>query len=208
MTDMRPFEMQSFEEELRAQEQVAKAKEILEGAMRERDRIREEARKEGLEKGRAEALAEARKAERERLTPEVAAIRDLLKKAAEGLQAKRGELIAAAERDLVKLAFAIAGKVVKGEIHASAEVAARNVRQAIELTANRQVIRILVHPEDLKTVETHLPDLRREFTDVLDLALEASETVGRGGCLVSTREGQVDATIAAQLEEIERGLLG
>lgn len=205
---MRPYELQSFEEELRAQEQVAKAKEILAAAVKESDRIREEARKEGLEKGRAEALAEARKLERERLTPEVAAVRDLLKKAVEALQAKRAELIAAAERDLVKLAIAIAEKIVKHEVRAPGAAAVENVRHAVELTANRQVVRILVHPEDFKTVESHLPGLKREFTDILDIAVEGSETVGRGGCIVSTREGLVDATIAAQLEELERGLLG
>jgi flagellar assembly protein FliH len=205
---MRPFELQSFEEELRAQEQVAKAKEILRAAVQERDRIREEARREGLDQGRAEALAEARKLERERLTPEVAALRDLLAKAVEGIEAARAELVAAAERDLVRLALAIAEKVVHHEVRAPGASAVENVRHALELTANRQVIRILVHPEDLKTLESHLPGLRQEFTDILDIAAEATESVGRGGCVVTTREGQVDGRIAAQLEEIERGLLG
>jgi flagellar assembly protein FliH len=208
MTDMQPFPLQSFEEELRAQEQVAKAKEILEEAMKKRDGIAEEARREGLEKGRAEALVQAQKTERERLAPEAAAARDLLRKAAEALQAKRAELVAAAERDLVRLALRIAEKIVKREITASGAIAAENVRRAIELTANRQVVRILVHPDDMAALEGFLPDLRRDFTDILDLAIEGAATVGRGGCVVTTREGHVDATIAAQLEEIERGLLG
>ena len=207
MTDIRPFQLQSFEDEVRAQEQVIQAKAILEAAMKERDRIREEARREGFEKGRAEALAAAQKSERDRLVPEAAAGRDLLKKAAEALQAKRAELVAAAERDLVRLALAIAGKIVKREVRGEG-VAAENVRRAIELTASRQVVRVLVHPADLASIEAFLPDLRREFTDILDVALEGSDTVDRGGCVVSTREGSVDATIAAQLEEIERGLLG
>ncbi len=207
MTDIRPFQLQSFEDEVHAQEQVIQAKQILEAAMKERERIREEARREGLEKGRAEALAAAQKSERERLAPEAAAARDLLKKAAEALQGKRAELVAAAERDLVRLALAIARKIVKREVRGE-DVAAENVRRAIELTASRQVVRILVHPADLSSIEAFLPDLRREFTDILDVALEGSDTVDRGGCVVSTREGSVDATIAAQLEEIERGLLG
>jgi flagellar assembly protein FliH len=205
---MRPFELQSFEEELRAQEQVAKAKELLQAAIKECDRIREEARREGLEKGRAEALAEARKLERERLTPEVAALRDHLKKVVESIEAKRAELVAAAERDLVRLSLAIAEKIVKHEVRAPGAAAIENVRHAVELTANRQVVRILVHPEDLKAIDSHLPSLRQEFTDVLDISADASEAVGRGGCVVSTREGLVDGTVAVQLEEIERGLLG
>jgi flagellar assembly protein FliH len=208
MTDMRPFALQSFEEELRAQEQLAKAKEILDQAMKERVRIHEEARREGLERGRAEMLAEAQKSERERLAPEAAASRELLWKAAEALQAKRAELVAAAERDLVRLALRIAEKIVKKEVTASGAIAAGNVRHAIELTANRQAICILVHPDDLAALEAFLPGLRRDFTDILEVAIEGSDRVGRGGCIVSTREGHVDATITVQLEEIERGLLG
>jgi flagellar biosynthesis/type III secretory pathway protein FliH len=94
MTDMRPFPLQSFEEEVRVQAEIAGAKEVLKATMAERDRIREEARREGLEKGKAEALAIARKAERERGAAELAAVRDLLEKAAEALQAKRAELVA------------------------------------------------------------------------------------------------------------------
>lgn len=208
MTDMRPFPLQSFEDEVRAQAEIAKAKEILQAAMAERDRLREEARREGLEKGRAEALEIARKAERERGAAEVSAVRDLLRKAAEAIQAKRAEIAAAAERDLVRLALAIAERIVKREVKVAEGVAAANVRRAIELTASRQVVKILVHPADLSRVEAFLPDLRREFSDILDVAIEGSDTVGPGGCVVTTREGSVDATIAAQLEEIERGLLG
>ena len=208
MGDSRPFELQSFEEELRAQEQVAKAKEILDAAMKESDRIREEARREGLEEGRAEALAQARKSERERLAPELAAARELLEQAAGAVRAERAGLAAAAERDLVRLAVRIAEKIVKREVRDPGAIAAGNLRRAIELTAGRRAVRILVHPDDLAALEAFLPDLRRDFSDILDVAIAGSDTVGRGGCLVSTHEGHVDATIAAQLEEIERGLLG
>ena len=208
MGDSRPFELQSFEEELRAQEQVAKAKEILDAAMKERDRIREEARREGLEEGRAEALAQARKSERERLAPELAAARELLEQAAGAVRAERAGLAAAAERDLVRLAVRIAEKIVKREVRDPGAIAAGNLRRAIELTAGRRAVRILVHPDDLAALEAFLPDLHRGFDDLLEVSLEGSVTVGRGGCVVSTREGRVDATIAVQLEEIERGLLG
>jgi len=204
MSDVRPFALPSFEDDVRAQEEIARANEMVRAAMAERDRIREEARREGLEQARVEAAA----IERERGAAEVAAASDLLKRSAEALEAKRAELVAAAERDLVKLALAIAEKIVKREVKISEGIAVANVRRAIELSASRQEVKILVHPEDLSAVEAFLPGLRREFADVLGVAVEDSDAVGRGGCVVSTREGSVDATIAAQLKEIERGLLG
>jgi flagellar assembly protein FliH len=208
MSELRPFKLDSFEEEVRAQQKLVQARDILQAALAERDRIREEARREGLEKGKEEARELVQRSERERVNAETAGLRELLRRAAQALDEKRSELIARAERDLVKLALAIAEKIVKREVARSPEIAPQNVRRAIELTAKRQEVRLLVHPSDLATVEAYLPDLRREFSDILAVALEGAESVARGGCVVSTREGSVDATLETQLREIERGLLG
>jgi flagellar assembly protein FliH len=174
----------------------------------ERDRIREQARVEGLEAGRAEGREAALRAERERLAQETAGVRELLRQALAGLEAARAELIAAAERDLVSLAVKIAGKIVKREAASGPSVAPENVRRAIALLARRSDVRVLLHPSDLKAVEAALPGLAREFADLGAVAVESSPAVQRGGCRVVTREGAVDADVAVQLEEIERGLLG
>jgi flagellar biosynthesis/type III secretory pathway protein FliH len=194
MEDARPYMLQPFEDE--AQAELARAREMVRAAMEERDRIREEARREGLERGRAEASS-----------AELLQARDLLRRAAEELRAKSVEVAAAAERDLVRLALAIAGKIVKREV-AAGGVAPANVRRAVELLAGRRSVVIRIHPDDLSAIEAVIPDLRREFADLREVAIEGSDAVGRGGCIVATREGSVDATIAAQLEDLERGLLG
>ena len=105
-------------------------------------------------------------------------------------------------------ALAVAAKIVKAEIGAGKPVAPENLRRAIELTVRRQELKILLHAGDLARIEEYLPELRREFSDLQKIILEYSPTVDRGGVIVQTLEGAVDATIAAQLDQIERGLLG
>jgi flagellar assembly protein FliH len=154
-----------------------------------------------------------------RLRQEIRALeaeRDAIRDAArrEGLElgraveSERASLRAAAERDLLRLALLVAGKVTKAAVLAGRPVAEQNLRRAIELTARRQELRVFLNPQDVARIEEFLPELRREFSDVQAVALEADASVGRGGVVVRSREGSVDATIAAQLEEIERGLLG
>ncbi len=108
----------------------------------------------------------------------------------------------------MKLALAIAAKIVKAEVARGTPVSAENLRRAVELTARRQEIKVLLHSADLARITELLPELRREFSDVRTVALEPSPTVERGGVIVQTAEGSVDATIASQLDQIERGLLG
>lgn len=208
MPDIRPFELRAFDEEVQAQADLQRLRGEIEAARAERDQIRDDARREGLELARREALQEASRLERERVAAETAGLAELLRRAATAIEEKRSELAAAGERDLLKLALAVASRIVKAEVQAGKPVAAENLRRAVELTVHRQELKVQVHPEDLKLIETYLPELRRDFADLQKVVLEPNAALGRGGVVVQTREGSVDAAIATQLEEIERGLLG
>jgi len=208
MKDARPLVLKPFDEEVQAQADLLRLREEIKALVAERDAIRDAARREGLELGRLDALEQAAKAERERVAAETAGLADLLRRAAAAIETERAALAAAAGRDLLQLAMLVASKVAKAAIQEGRPVAEANLRRAIELTARRRDLKILLNPQDVARIEEFLPELRREFSDLEAVALEPDSSVGRGGVVVRTREGSVDATIAAQLEEIERGLLG
>lgn len=208
MKDARPLVLKPFDEEVQAQADLLRLREEIRALEAERDAIRDAARREGLQLGRQDALEHAARAERERVAAETAGLADLLRQAAAGVESERANLRAAAERDLLKLALLVAGKVTRSAVLDGKPVAQENLRRAIELTARRQDLKVLLNPQDLSRIEEFLPELRREFSDLHTVVLEADPAVGQGGVVVQTREGSVDATIAAQLEEIERGLLG
>jgi len=208
MKDARPLVLKPFDEEVQAQADLLRLREEIKALEAERDAIRDAARREGLELGRLDALEQAARVERERVSAETAGLADLLRRAAAAVEAERAALAASANRDLLKLAVLVAGKITKAEVRGGKPVAEGNLRRAVELTARRRDLRILMNPQDVARIEAFLPELRREFSDVESVALESDPAVARGGVVVRSREGSVDATIAAQLEEIERGLLG
>lgn len=207
---LRPFELRSFEDEARALVEAARARarEILRDAEAAALRIREEARRAGREQGMAEGREAAAAAERERVGRETSGLADLLRAAARRVEERRAELAAEAERDLVRLAVAVAEKILRAEIRAGRPVAAASLRRAVNLAARRRRLKALVHPEDLAAVQACLPSLRADLADLGVLELEESGSVSRGGCVVVTEEGSVDADLRTQLEEIERGLAG
>ena len=206
--DIRPLELRAFDEEVQAQTDLIRLREEIKAAEAQRDSVRAMARREGLELGRLDAIEHASKVERERVAADTTGLADLLRNVAAAIDAKRVELAGAAERDLVKLALAVAAKIVNAEIARGKPVVEGILRRAVELTARRQEIKVLLNAADVARIQEFLPELRRDFSDVQKIVLEASDAVGVGGVVVRTREGSVDATIATQLEEIERGLLG
>jgi flagellar assembly protein FliH len=208
MQDVRPLELKSFDEEVQAQADLLRLREEIKAAQAQRDAVRDMARREGLELGRLDAIEHASKVERERVATETAGLADLLRQAAAAIERERAALGAAAERDLLRLALQVAEKVTKVVVQAGLPVAEGNLRRAIELTARRQELKVLLHPQDVARIEEFLPELRRDFSDIQKIVLEPDAAVGRGGVVVQTREGSVDTTIAAQLEEIEKGLIG
>jgi flagellar assembly protein FliH len=204
MADLQPFDLRSFDADVEARADLERVRAELRGVEAERDRLRDEARREGLEQARREAFDEAAK----KIEAETAFLGDLLRKAASAVDAKQAELAAEGERDLVKLALAIAAKIVKAAVVLERPVAEENLRRAVELTARRRELRVLLHPDDVARIDAYLPALRRDFSDVQAVVLDSDPSVAPGGVLVQTREGSVDATVAAQLDQIERGLLG
>lgn len=208
MSDIRPLPLRSFDDEALAEAELEKAREILRGAIGEREKIREQARRDGYEKGLQEGREAAAVVERERLGREAAPLGDVLRAAAAAVDAKRAELAAAAETDLLRLAVRIAEKIVKAEVESGRRVAAENLRRAVALAVRRREIRVRLNPADLEMIEAFLPELRRGAPDLGPVLLEADAAVARGGVVVVTPEGVVDADLRTQIEEIERGLLG
>jgi flagellar assembly protein FliH len=204
MAELHPYDLRSFDADVEARADLERVRTELQTLGAERDRLVDEARREGLALARKEAFEEASA----KVAAESAAVVELLRRAAVAVDEQRARLLAAGERDLLILALAVAEKIVKACVELGRPVAQENLRRALELTACRRDLRVLVHPDDRARLEAYLPALRRDFSDLQAIALDADSSVAPGGVVVRTREGSVDATIAAQLDQIERGLLG
>jgi flagellar assembly protein FliH len=201
---IRPFSLGSFDKPAPAPATGAAPPVVGRGPVPVRDPAagREAGYREGYQAGKAEAL----EAEKKRLAAETAALRELLKRIARLLYDQRAQIVAEGERELVRLAVAVAEKIVKAEVKSGARVAERNVRRAVELVARRQQLFVKLHPQDQAAVEAFLPELQRELADIGTVQMVPSPDVERGGCVVAGGQGTAEAEIETQLREIEKGL--
>jgi flagellar assembly protein FliH len=116
-------------------------------------------------------------------------------------------LAAAAQRDLVGLAVKIAERVTKAHLAAHAEAIQANLADALELAGTQSDVSVRLHPDDQATAEQFAAALLDAEGQRRHIRLKPDESVTRGGCVVSTADGEVDARIETQLSRIAAALL-
>jgi flagellar assembly protein FliH len=153
-------------------------------------------------RARQEGISEAQAATEQRLAAplEQAAAR-WANQVAE-LTGLRKKLRREAEEDLVRLAVAIARRILRRELTADPGAILGIVKAALDRVDAREVFRIRVHPDDAPLIRSSLQ--ARNLPDKAEVVAESG--LERGGVIVETSRGNLDAAIESQLKEIERGL--
>lgn len=153
--------------------------------------------REAREAGRAEGEAQGRRA----VQAEVDGMLQKLAAAIHEASELRSRLRDEAEADLVRLAIAIARKIVGRELNADPETITGLVKAALEKVRTNEVLRVRVHPEHSARIGECLNRYGAAHAEVI-----ADATADRGAAIFETTRGNFDASVETQLREIERGL--
>jgi flagellar assembly protein FliH len=149
--------------------------------------MRAAAREEGLREGREEALAA--------LAPALEALN-------QAVEAMQMEQIARADRleaHAVDLGLFLAEKVIGGAIAVDPELVVEAVRGALRGIVERERVTVLVHPDDLELVRDAMDDIRASLGGIEHCEVQAERRVSRGGAVVRTPDGDVDARVETKL---------
>lgn len=200
-SDQATAEKQAVEEEVRKlrEETQAETERMREETEKQLEDIRKEAFDKGYEAGREEGF-QSGSAEVARL---IDRIHTVLNKSIE----KRGEIIEEAESQLIDLVLQISRKVIKVVSENQKNVVINNVVQALRKMKSRGDVAIKVNLADLEITTEHTQDFLRMVENVKSITVLEDSSVDRGGCLIETDFGQIDARISSQLKEIEEKIL-
>jgi flagellar assembly protein FliH len=167
---------------------------IVARARAEAEQIRARAYEEGLAAGHAAGMEEARASVESAIGALSQVQRDLLR--------ARDERAEELERMAAELAVAIAEKVLAGTIAAKPEVVLDVIRGALRQLDERRSLTVLVNPADIEIVSAAIDELIAGAGGAASYELYAERRIGRGGAVVRTPEGELDASIDAQLERV------
>ena len=132
-----------------------------------------------------------------------ACILERFSEAIKHLEEERDALYERAADETVKLALAISEKVINHEVRVNPDMVLNIVRKAMQKIKDSQPIRIRINPDDLEVLKQADPDMSYLDTSSEGFVFQADTAMGRGDCLVETRQGNIDAGIRNQLAVIE-----
>jgi flagellar assembly protein FliH len=186
-----------------AQRVLAEAKDKSAKMQAEVERTVGQAEKEAYAKGYAAGRDEGYeegKAEAKRL---VERLHIIISKAID----KRNEILAESETQVINLVLLIVKKVIKVISENQKNVVINNVVQALRKLKSRGDVVIRVNLADLELTTEHVKDFMGMVEHLKSITVLEDSTVDRGGCVIETDFGQIDARISSQLHEIEEKIL-
>lgn len=173
----------------------AEAAELISSAVAQAREIERTAREKAITEVRATLAAEA--------AEEAAGLRRQLAETIAELSELREQMATYGEHEMVQLAVEIAKKIVRREVTVDREIVISLARVALSRLHNRALASIRLHPDDYQYLAAHRDKLGTGST----VKLIEDASISRGGCLIETDFGDVDARIEQQFSEIERGFL-
>lgn len=153
---------------------------------------------EAFRKGKNQGCTETIASQQEKV--DCAAI--ALNTAVEEMARIRQEEIQRMETATVRLALAIAKKII-GKESEHGTLIGHVVKTALNKVADPRHLTLRLHPKDIDTVNAFQQELLMadDFDSVFKL--EADESILRGGCIIETKLGDVDARLDQQIRILE-----
>ena len=175
-------------------------KDTLDKAKRQAADIKAHAKKQGHNEGYAEGFKKGEDAAREELKPFLETIEELVS----DLTGFRKDMYDKVEREMVEMVIRLAKKVIHFEFSTRDDAVQEMIRLAVQSVLDRESMVIKINPTDKGYAESFRPELHNLFGDIKNITFEGHSGVERGGCVVETNFGVVDARIDNLEEQMDR----
>lgn len=179
------------------------AAKIVQAAQVEAEQIRRRA----ADEGKLQARKEAEKALEAELKRRSDAVLTSLEKIASELGSQRAQWQQHWETYAIKLASAIAERIVRKELQSTPQITLAWIREALEMAASSQ-IQIRLNPADIRSLDPVLEELTARVSRAASTTVVADDSMGVGEVLVETEHGVLDQRVQSQLDRLEKELLG
>jgi len=151
-----------------------------------------------FEDGREKGRSEGKLLRNDELKEELAVMSHVVTE----LDHQKKEWLLHCENEVLQLGLSIARKILQVEPKINQEILLKVIKAALMRVIDKNGLEIHIHPDDETQAKVILPELLAQMRDLPRVEIKMDEHVGRGGCLIETRSGFVDARLETQLEKI------
>jgi len=170
---------------------------IIQNKVRDSDklaRLEKEAYEKGFEQGQRDGLALEEKKMEE--------IARQLEALFSGLNDLKPQIYSESEGELLKLNMSMVKTIIGEEVRTNNEIIINTIRSAMKFLTDKRKIKIIINPDDMENVRRLLPDLSK-ITKGGHFQITEDNSIERGGCILETGFGKINATIEDQLRILE-----
>ncbi|MCK9169042.1 MAG: flagellar assembly protein FliH [Treponema sp.] len=180
----------------KAQEQ---AQQIIQDAKVQEQKIESDAHNKGYEEGRDEGYKDGE--------GEVNRLIERMHKVLDSVMQRREEILRDTETQIVELVILMTRKVVKIISENQKSIIMSNVLAALKKVKGRGEVTLRVNLEDVKLTTEHTDEFIKRVENIKGITVVEDSSVEKGGCIVETDFGAIDARISSQLMELENKIM-
>jgi len=184
-TDEKIIKKEDFSALLKAKEIIDKAQEDSEKLLENTEKKCVSLRKTAEEKGFEEGL--------EKLNEQILSLDEEIKALRHNLQ-----------KMVLPIALKAAKKIVSKELETFPETIVDIVLQALAPISQSHKVILYINKEDKAILEAEKPKLKEILQQVEILSIQEKADVERGGCIIQTEGGMINATIENQWKALDR----
>jgi flagellar biosynthesis/type III secretory pathway protein FliH len=177
-----------------------KAKAVIQGAQQDALKIREEAKAllarvgQEMERAKQEGFEQGKQAGLENALEMLVRVKEL-----------RAKLFSDNEKEIVRLVFEIAKKVIGREFNQNDKAIMNVIRLALSDAVGDKII-VRLNPKDYEIIKKNEKELVGAVEAGMTLNFKEDLDVQAGGCVVDTDIGTIDAQLDTQLHAIKKAL--
>jgi flagellar assembly protein FliH len=162
--------------------------------------LKSNARKQGYEAGFEDGFNKGKEAAKEEFTPVLETTQHLVKELSEF----RKEMYDKVEREMIEMVIALTKKIIHFEFSTHEDAVQDMIRLAVHSILDRESMVIKIHPTDKEYAESFLPELHHMYSEIKNITIVKNSGIERGGCIIETNFGVIDARIENLEEQIDR----
>ena len=157
--------------------------------------------KASYERGFGDGQNQGRKSSMEELSSLFSTLEMLLEK----WKGVKEQWVTQLEPQVLRFCFRVAEKILERELLSGSANFEALIKPLLEAIPSAAQIKISVHPDDFKQAKQIRPEgLLRRPVDTFEVV--ENPTIKKGGCLIETNVGMIDALLETRLQEIQKSL--
>jgi flagellar biosynthesis/type III secretory pathway protein FliH len=200
-------ESQIFTEQERSYLELEKRVREVERTLTQERLAGKRAVSDNFEKGKAEGFAAGEKAGYDKakagFDAEVAKNKELITKYIKQMEDTKKTMINNLEHILLRFCMELTKKIISCELATNKEIITATIKRALAMIADRENIVIRVSPGDMETASGDKDFLSTVTERLENVRIEEDARIGKGGCIIESNSGLVDARLGVQIEEVD-----